>query len=95
MPMVECPNCAAKLNAPATAEGHTIRCPQCGEVFMLRFAVRSDPVIEIYGATDSAPAAPAVTPDAPRAPRGRSRASNAYNAKSSEPMGGYWISVRF
>jgi predicted Zn finger-like uncharacterized protein len=49
MPAVECPNCTAKLNASAKVDGHTVRCPQCGEVFVLRFQVRSDPVIELYG----------------------------------------------
>jgi Zn-finger nucleic acid-binding protein len=95
MPMVECPNCAAKLNASATAEGHTIRCPQCGEVFVLRFPVRSDAVIEIYGPTGPAPAAPPVTPDPPRAPRSRRRTSNAYNAESSEPGASPWLILDF
>ena len=95
MRMVECPNCAAKLNALPRAEGHTIRCPQCGEVFVLRFPVRSDPVIEIYGPTDPAPATPAATPDPPRAPRSRRRASNAYSAESSEPGESPWLILDF
>jgi hypothetical protein len=58
MPMVECPSCVAKLDAPAGAEGHTIRCPKCGEVFVLRFPARSDPVIEIHNATAPPPSRP-------------------------------------
>jgi hypothetical protein len=91
MPMVECPNCAAKLDAPAKAEGHTIRCPQCGEVFVLRFPVRSDPVIEIYGPTDPA----AVTPDSPRTPRSRRRVSDAYRAQSNERRDVPWLILDF
>jgi hypothetical protein len=42
LPIVECPRCSAILDEPAESEGHAIKCPECGEVFVLRFAVRSN-----------------------------------------------------
>ena len=41
MPTVECPHCAARLNAPAEFRGRKVKCKNCGKSFVLRFASRN------------------------------------------------------
>jgi hypothetical protein len=96
MPTVECPNCVSKLDAPSEAEGRTIRCPECGEVFVLRFPARSEPVVEIYREPEP-PAASATSTDAftladePTA-IGRPNAKAKTNtAGSTERLGCSWL----
>jgi hypothetical protein len=92
MPRVECPSCVAKLDAPAEAEGHTIRCPACGEVFVLRFAAS--------GKTSGAPEPPATTgaatdaftlSDAPTSTGRPPAKATSAAARPSEPREGPWV----
>jgi DNA-directed RNA polymerase subunit RPC12/RpoP len=41
MPTVRCPNCSAKLDAPAEDKGRAVKCKHCGHSFLLRFIGRS------------------------------------------------------
>jgi hypothetical protein len=43
MPTIECPNCFAKLDAPAEYKGRTVKCKDCGKSFVLRFTGRHKP----------------------------------------------------
>jgi hypothetical protein len=43
MPTIECPNCFAKLDAPAEYKGRTVKCKDCGKSFVLRFTGRNKP----------------------------------------------------
>jgi hypothetical protein len=88
--MVECPSCVAKLNAPAETEGHTIRCPQCGEVFVLRFPVRSDPVIEIQNEPAPPPSRPLLRTNL--GPR-RSRTAEQPSAELNQSRAAPWVIV--
>jgi hypothetical protein len=45
LPVVDCPNCEAKLDAPAEYRGRTVKCCQCGKSFVLRFTGHSIPLI--------------------------------------------------
>jgi hypothetical protein len=45
VPRVECPNCLAKLEAPAEYKGRAVRCKSCGESFVLRFTGHNRPPI--------------------------------------------------
>jgi hypothetical protein len=44
MPTVECPKCAASLNAPAKYKGRKVKCKKCGKSFVLRFDVVRKPI---------------------------------------------------
>jgi hypothetical protein len=43
MPTIECPNCFAKLDAPAEYKGRAVKCKECGKSFVLRFTGRNKP----------------------------------------------------
>ncbi len=43
MPTIVCPNCLAKLDAPAEYKGRTVKCKDCGKSFVLRFTGRNKP----------------------------------------------------
>lgn len=40
LPTVECPHCAARLNAPAEFKDRKVKCKNCGKSFVLRFTSR-------------------------------------------------------
>jgi hypothetical protein len=47
MAMIKCPNCAARLNLPAEAEGRECKCPRCGESFVALRDMSLDPQVGV------------------------------------------------
>jgi DNA-directed RNA polymerase subunit RPC12/RpoP len=57
MPTVRCPNCSAKLDAPAEYNGRSVKCKHCGQSFVLRLIGRSRTAVAGKAADRSPPQA--------------------------------------
>jgi len=56
MPIVECPYCEARLEAPAENKGRLVKCSKCGKSFVLRFTDHDATVIVKVRSRQSEPA---------------------------------------
>jgi hypothetical protein len=86
MPKVECPNCSAKMDAPAEYLGRTAKCAKCGKPFTISFRQPSTVAGGSRSARDSSDEDDFVEDDAPPAlPPNRRQSVAAAHAPGAAP----------
>jgi hypothetical protein len=98
MPTIECPNCFAKLDAPAEYKGRAVKCKECGKSFVLRFTGRNKPsalkLSDTAGSPDKSTVSfqleddsePAGSPSGVPAKKGTERHSKPRADKTAHPL---------